>query len=79
MTKQDIENYAKSRGYDYVEDGGKWKDYDVYRPRYKGNEIRYVGYPLVILVKDEEIRMSTKVECFEYLDYFAQKNRQKKI
>ena len=37
--------------------GKPWKGYDVYVPEY--DEMMYIGLPLVLLVKGEEMRIST--------------------
>ena len=49
-----------------------WKGYEVYEPVY--NETMYIGLPLVILAKDDEVRISTDEESREYLDYQLKKS-----
>lgn len=68
MDKAVIVQFAKSKGYYDVIYNGKWRSYDVYEPVFQGNEVHYVGPPLTILVKGDEIRMSTVKEAFEILD-----------
>ena len=68
MSKDKIVSYAKSQGYIDVEFLHKWRDYDVYEPVYDKKEVAYIGLPLKILVKGEEIRMTTPDEAFEHLD-----------
>lgn len=60
----DIKEFAKNQGYDeaiYLKD---WKGYECYEP-ISGDDITYTGLPLVILVKGDEIRMSTPEEAME--------------
>lgn len=49
-----------------------WKGYEVYEPVY--NETVYIGLPLVILAKGDEVRISTDEESREYLDYQLKKS-----
>lgn len=49
-----------------------WKGYEVYEPVY--NETMYIGLPLVILAKGDEVRISTDEESREYLDYQLKKS-----
>ena len=42
-----------------------WNGYDVYEPIY--TEMAYRGLPYVVLVKDDEVRLSTTDEPIEYL------------
>ena len=48
-------------------EGLPWKGYRVYVPQKKTRGA--VGYPLVILEKGEEIRISTPKESIEYLSF----------
>ena len=69
ITEKKILNFALKRGYDYVKKTDTvWKGYQVFKPCFDGVGVAYVGYPLVILVKDNEIRMSTADESLEILD-----------
>lgn len=68
MSIEKIVTYAKSQGYKTVEYLQQWRDCDVYEPIYDEKEIAYIGLPLKILVKGEEIRMTTPDEAFEFLD-----------
>lgn len=49
-----------------------WKGYEVYEPVY--DEPVYIGLPLVILAKGDEVRISTDEESLEYLDYQLKKS-----
>ena len=73
MNEKEILDYAREEGYDSITKLGEWNGYIVYDPSFAGNETVYAGYPLVILVKDKEIRLSEEEECFEILDFFANK------
>lgn len=42
-----------------------WNGYDVYEPVY--TEMAYRGLSYVVLVKDDEVRLSTTDETIEYL------------
>lgn len=71
MSKNKIVAFAKEQGYDGVAPLGKWREYDVYEPTFNGtNEDTpaFVGPPLIILVKGNEIRMSTEEEAFQQMD-----------
>jgi len=68
VTKGKIVDFAVEAGYDNVLYSGEWRGYHVYEPVIEGSEIAYVGPPLVILVQDDSIRMSTEDEAFEYID-----------
>jgi len=68
MKIEEIIAFAGKQGYDGVRSLGKWKEYDAYEPTYDHatkEEPAYVGLPLMILVKDDEIRMSTVEEALE--------------
>lgn len=71
MTKKEITAFAKKHGYEGVLPLGKFKEYDAYEPIPKGateEEPAAVGLPLMVLVKGDEIRMSTIEEAFEQLE-----------
>ena len=63
-----VVKFAKEEGYDDVIYLNKWNGYDVYEPVFDGDEVAFVGPPLVILVKGETIRMSTVEEAYRQLD-----------
>lgn len=71
MDAAKIKQFAKQNGYDGVFPLGKWKGYDAYEPTFdfsSEKEPALVGPPLMILVKGDEIRMSTVEEAFEQMD-----------
>lgn len=47
--------------------GKDWNGYKVFVPVYKKET--YVGYPLVVLAKGDEVRVSTIDESLEYLAF----------
>ena len=70
-----IKQLAKEYGYDNAVEVGNWHGYSVYDPTFNDGEIHYVGLPLKILVKDNEIRMSTYDEAMAMLDEMIDKKR----
>ena len=52
---------------DSYKKGEDWQGYQVYEPIYKNAP--KIGYPLVVLVKDDEVMVSTEDEAFDYLEY----------
>lgn len=69
MKNDKIIAFAKKNGYDDVLPLGKWKEYDAYEPIFDGKDgaTAYVGPPLMILVKGDEIRMSTVEEAYQQI------------
>jgi len=68
MNISDILAFAKAKGYVDAEPTDSWRGYDVYMPIW-GYESHYdSGLPFFILVKGNEIRMSTVKETEEWLD-----------
>lgn len=68
ITEKQVLKYAKKRGYDKVEKYDiVWNGYEVWHPSFNGNGVAIIGFPLVILVKGNEIRMSTPDESIEVL------------
>ena len=59
--------FAKENGYKGAEKKISWNGYEVYEPIY-GKRAAHTGYPLVILLKGDEIRLSTEAESLEILD-----------
>lgn len=47
--------------------GKDWNGYEVYEPVYK--EFAYTGLPLVVLVKDDEVKLSSPDEAISYLNF----------
>jgi len=63
-----IIDFAKQNGYETAKYIGKWRDYDVYEPIFNSDEISFTGVPLVVLVRGEEMRMSTVEEAYRRID-----------
>lgn len=71
MSNEKIVEFAKKNGYDDAIPLGPWREYDCYEPIFDGateDEPAIVGPPLIILVKGDEIRMSTEEEAFQQMD-----------
>lgn len=68
MTNDKIINFAKKQGYDGALYIGKWKNYEAYEPIFDNNsDVSFIGPPLLILVENDKIRMSTVEEAFNQL------------
>ena len=65
MTVNKVQAFAQSNGYDDVVYLKDWKGYQCYEPVMKGNDVSYIGLPLVILVQGETIRLSTPEEALK--------------
>lgn len=65
MTDAKIIEFAKKHGYEDAEYLKDWHGFHCYEPIISQtvNSVAYTGLPLVILVKDDEIRMSTADEA----------------
>lgn len=50
-----------------------WNGYEVYEPIYDGEFIG--GFPKIVLVKDGEARISTREECFAYINFVKGKEK----
>ena len=68
MLHDDIVKFAKEQGYDNVKQLADWNGYEVYEPFLNAKALSIVGLPLLILVKENIIRMSTCEEAFEQMD-----------
>ena len=68
MKVSDVVSFAKKQGYSSAKFLNNWNGFEVYEPIYHENDTSFIGVPLVILVKDDIIRMSTLDEAFEQLD-----------
>ncbi len=68
MEHQTILNFAQQRGYDSIKKlSVVYYDYEVYEPTFDFDGVAYVGLPLCILVKGDNIRMTTPDEAMELL------------
>lgn len=70
-----VKQWALKYGYDDVEYLGRWKEFDVYDLVF--NEVRVTGFPLVALVKDKKLRVSTPEESLEIMDFFRENGNDK--
>ena len=69
----EIKDFAVENGYDDVKYIGEWKGYKVFNPIIKSDKPLCLGYPLKILKKNDELRISSIPESLEILDYFNAK------
>ena len=63
----EIITFAQEQGYDSAVYVRKWREYEVYEPIFDNKRVNTVGIPLMILVGDNKIRMTTVDETFEYI------------
>ena len=68
MDIERINGFAKDQGYDGVIPLGQWRGYDIYEPVMEQDGTAYLGPPLIIMVREDTIRMSSVEESFEQLD-----------
>lgn len=67
MKIQKVIDFARKHGYDNVKPLDPWREYEVYEPVFTGNDVVCIGLPLIILIKDETIRMSTGEEALQQI------------
>jgi len=63
-----VKSFANEQGYNDVLYLGKWNGYDAYEPVVGGDVVSVIGPPLIILAKDNVVRMSTVEESYKQLD-----------
>ena len=69
LTKDKIVTFDKKNGYLTAIFETIWKDYNVYEPIYSWDEEpACIGYPLMILEKGNELRLTTPDEALELLE-----------
>lgn len=68
MKIEKVVEFARKQGYDNVNQLEPWNGFDVYEPIFNSEEVTAVGLPLLILVKDDKIRMSTPEEALQQID-----------
>lgn len=66
MRLNTILEFAKKQGYTDVEPLGTWRGYDVYDLIYE-QEDSCIGWPLMAMVKNDTIRLSTLEETMQYM------------
>lgn len=64
-TTKNIKSAIRALGASRYKKVKPWNGYDVYEPIY--TEMAYRGLSYVVLVKDDEVRLSTTDETIEYL------------
>ena len=65
--KIEIEELMEELFADDYKRGEDWNGYEVYEPLYK--KPIFLGPPLVVFVKNNDVRMSTPEESFAYLKF----------
>lgn len=78
MENSKVLDFVTSHGWSGAEYEMDWNGYNVYS-LLSGDDVDSefppcVGYPLVLLVKEDEIRVSTPEESLEYMQYYIQNN-----
>jgi hypothetical protein len=68
MDEKEILKFAKQEGYEDISYIGKWREFEVYEPLFDFEGTSYVGLPFIILVTQDEIRMSTPEESLEQIN-----------
>ena len=70
MKFDDVLAFAKKRGYNNIIRLSNWEGYEVYEPVREVNQIKtenIVGFPPLILISNNQIRMSTLDETYNFL------------
>ena len=60
-----VKELLRQLGTSYASKGADFNGYEVYIPEYSGEPT--IGFPLVVLQKGDEVRISTDEESLEYL------------
>lgn len=68
MNINKIIKFANENGYSGAVYLNEWRGYSCYEPTFDDEDVSFVGLPLIIMVKGDEIRMSTPEEAMEHLD-----------
>lgn len=68
MNINKIIKFAEEQGYSGAVYLNEWRGYSCYEPTFSEDEVAFVGLPLIILVKGDEIRMSTPEEAMQHID-----------
>lgn len=72
MNIREIIKFAEECGYTGAVYLNEWRGYSCYEPTFSDEGISHVGLPLIIMVKDNEIRMSTPEEAMQHVDEFEE-------
>lgn len=79
MTIEEVIAFAKKEGYYSAKHLGQWRDYEIYEPIFSRQSIpeeedfcpyksfSIIGHPLIILVKEGTIRMSSLEEAHQQI------------
>lgn len=67
MLATKVKQFAQEQGYETVKKLKPWNGYERYEPIADSACVSFIGPPLLILVKDDKIRMSTVEEAYQQL------------
>lgn len=68
MNIKSIIEFAEQNGYSGAVYLNEWRGYSCYEPTFFEDGVAHVGLPLIIMVKGDEIRMSTPDEAMKHID-----------
>lgn len=68
MNIKKIIEFAEQNGYSGAVYLNEWRGYSCYEPTFSEEGVSHVGLPLIIMVKGDEIRMSTPEEAMQHID-----------
>ena len=70
MVPKKVLKFARKNGYHGAAYLGEYKGYKCYEPTFdeEGKDVHFVGLPLVIMAKGNEIRLSDNDESMELLE-----------
>lgn len=72
MNIKEIIKFAEECGYNGATYLNEWRGHSCYEPTFADEGTFYVGLPLIIMVKGDEIRMSTPEESLQHVDEFEE-------
>ena len=68
MNIKKILKFAEENGYTGAVYLNEWRGYSCYEPTIGDDGVAFIGLPLIIMVKGDEIRMSTPDEAMKHID-----------
>lgn len=64
-----VKKWAQDLGYDDIVFLKKWKEYNIYAPKFRDKSV-YTGTPTYFLEKNNEVRNASEDEKWEIFDSF---------